>query len=109
MKKSEKRDRRKTIRSSGVFPYKLREAQRLQVIRQFRANGKSVHGPQTFTLGIILEHCIKEEIPFTLKGQAGKGFVVIKGIQPELPTIFSGAAGKVIHEKLSTLPVSHKG
>jgi len=108
MKKSEKRDGRKVIRSGGVFPYKLREAQRQRVVVQFLAEGKSAHGPQAFTLGAILEHCIKEEIPFTLRGASGKGFVIRKGIQPELPSIFSGTGGKVIHEKLSALSVSHK-
>jgi len=109
MKKSEKRDGRKIVRFGGVFPYKLSESQRRLVVTNFLEEGKSVHGPQAFTLGAILEHCIKEEIPFTLKGQAGKGFAIRKGIQPELPTIFSGTGGKVIHEKLSTLSVSHKG
>lgn len=107
MKKSEKRDGRKTIRSSGVFPYRLREVQRRRVVGNFQRDGKSVHSPLGFTIGAILEHCIREKIPFTLRGQAGKGFIICKGIQPELPTIFSGAGGKAVHEKLSTLSVSN--
>ena len=109
MKKSEKRDGRKTVRHSGVFPYKLRESQRRTVIKDFQLSGKSVHGPSAFTLGVILEYCIAGKVPFTLRGATGQGFVITKGIQSKLPDIFDGAAGKVIHQKLSTLSVSNEG
>jgi hypothetical protein len=36
------------------------------VIAMFEADGITVHSPMGMTLGVIIEHCIKNDIHFTL-------------------------------------------
>jgi len=59
-------DGRKTVTSSGIFPYRLKEASRRMVVEMFLRTGFSVHSENAHTLGAIIEHCIKEDVNFTL-------------------------------------------
>lgn len=76
---SRPKDGRRIVESDGVFPYKLHEENRQMVISNFEQLGTSVHSQHGICLGAVLEHCIKEQIPFTLKGSSKFGFIVIKG------------------------------
>jgi len=62
----DKVDGRKTVTSNGVFPYRLSEAWRRRIVEMFMNTGHSVHSEGAHTLGVIIEHCIQEKIPFTL-------------------------------------------
>lgn len=65
-RKETKVDGRKTVTSSGVFPYRLRESARQQVINSFLEKGECNHSGLGFTLGAIIEHCVKYKISFKL-------------------------------------------
>ena len=70
-------DGRKTVKSNGVFPYRLSEAQRKRTVEAFLKTGHSVHSENAYTLGAIIEHCIKDDISFTLD-RVSNGYYIIR-------------------------------
>ena len=76
MAENVKIDGRKTIKSSGSFSYRLREATRKRIIASFLITGGSTHSRLGFTLGVIIEHCIKHNIPFKLIAYPSNGFQI---------------------------------
>ncbi len=69
-------DGRRIVKSDGVFPYRLREGMRRQIINMFMNSGRSFHSSRAQTLGVIIEHCIKNNIDFILKGHPDKGYYI---------------------------------
>jgi hypothetical protein len=52
----------------------------IAAIERFEANGFSSHSSQGEILIYILEHCIRKEIPFTLRYLPRGGYSLTKGI-----------------------------
>ena len=60
------------VTSGSVFPYRLTNAAKARVIAMFEADGQSVHSPRGMMLGVIIEHCINNDIHFKLcRGYGG--------------------------------------
>lgn len=76
--KSKKVDGRKNVHSKGIFPYKLKEALRQRIIAAFLERGESVHSRMGFTIGTIIEHCIKNDINFILEAYPKSGYRIIR-------------------------------
>ena len=63
-------DGRRLAESPGVYSYRVTNAEKARIIDRFTATGSSVHS-RGETLGVILEHCRKNDIDFELVRRAG--------------------------------------
>ena len=66
------------VTSGSVFPYRLTNANKAMVIMMFEAAGSSVHGPAAHTLGVVIEHCIQNNIDFNLRRECGGSYFIKK-------------------------------
>jgi len=60
------------IATGSVFPYRLTNAAKARVIAMFEVGGVSVHSSMGMTVGVIIEHCIQNDIHFKMcRGYGG--------------------------------------
>ena len=60
-----KLDGRRPTKGS-VFPYRISNAWKARIVKQFNEERASTHSGLALTLGVVIEHCIRNDIDFTL-------------------------------------------
>lgn len=71
----EKPDGRRTATGS-VFPYRMTNAYKARIIASFDTEGHSVHSCTGQCVGIVIEHCLKNNLDFQLIRTTPGGFYI---------------------------------
>ncbi len=63
------------VTTGSVFPYRLTNAAKARIIKRFEEEGSTTHSGMGLTLGVVIEHCLKNDINFKLYRTDGGFFI----------------------------------